>query len=281
MKQPTDSTIIILAAARNVAKVVESQVEVLSKSFRDFKEVRLHFVESHSTDSTVTILKALETKYENFSFESISHVSNKNQTRTERISLARNKAKDYAAKMSESLDYVVVADLDGVNSGLTRSSVISNWSNSDWDMVAANQRRDYYDVWALRHKDICPNDCWEDFENFCASMPKKAAFRLSVKAKMKSFVSAKGFVKVDSAFGGIAIYKSSIYFDSDYRGITERGIPICEHVPFNLSLVEKGAKLFINPEFVNCESSISSLPFCKRIKHFIISDRNISNPRDI
>ena len=281
MKQPADSRIIVLAAARNVAKVVESQVEVLIYSFRDFKEVRLHFVESHSTDSTVRVLKALETKYENFSYESISQESNQNQTRTERISLARNKAKDYAAKISESLDYVVVADVDGVNAGLTRSSVVSNWSNSDWDMVAANQRRDYYDVWALRHKDICPNDCWEDFEHFCITMPKKTAFRLSVKSKMKSFVGTKGFVKVDSAFGGIAIYKSSIYFDSNYNGISESGIPICEHVPFNLGLVEKGAKLFINPEFVNCESSMNSLSYRQRIKHFISGDRNVSNPREI
>jgi len=281
MKQPSDSSIIILAAARNVANIVESQVEVLKKSFHDFKEVRFYFVESHSTDSTVMILRTIEAKYKNFRFESISNISDPNKTRTERISLARNKAMEYAANFSDSLDYVVVADVDGVNSGLTRSSVISNWSNSDWDMVAANQRRDYYDVWALRLKGVCPNDCWEDFENFCKIMPKKTAFSLSVKSKMKSFIGAQGFVRVDSAFGGIAIYKSSIYFDSEYRGISEKGIPICEHVPFNSNLVENGAKLFINSEFINSHSSTSSLPFRKRIKHLLVSNRIISNPRDI
>jgi hypothetical protein len=187
---------------------------------------------------------------------------------------------EYAANFSDSLDFVVVADVDGVNSGLTRSSVISNWSNSEWDMVAANQRRDYYDVWALRLKDVCPNDCWEDFENFCKIMPKKKAFILSVKSKMKSFIGAKGFVRVDSAFGGIAIYKSSIYFDSEYRGMSEKGIPICEHVPFNSNLVENGARLFINPEFINSESSTSSLPVHKRIKHFLVGNRIIYNPRN-
>jgi hypothetical protein len=279
MKQPADSSIIILAAARNVANIVESQVEVLLTSFRDFREVKLYFVESHSTDSTVMILKAIEAKYENFKFESITDMSDQNQTRTERISLARNRAMEYAATYSHSLDYVVVADVDGVNAGLTRSSVISNWSNLDWDMVAANQRRDYYDVWALRLKDVCPNDCWEEFENFCKTMPEKKAFSLAIKSKMKSFTGAENIVRVDSAFGGIAIYKSSVYFSSKYVGISEKGIPICEHVPFNLDLVKNGAKLFINPEFINCQSSTSSLPFHKRIKHSIFSDRFISNPR--
>jgi glycosyltransferase involved in cell wall biosynthesis len=281
MKQPSDASIIILAAARNVAHILESQVEVLNKSFRDFKEVRFYFVESHSTDSTLVILKNIEAKYKNFRFESISSISDPSKTRTERISLARNKAMQYAANFSDSLDYVVVADVDGVNSGLTRSSVISNWSNSEWDMVAANQRRDYYDVWALRLKDVCPNDCWEDFENLCKITSEKTAFILSVKSKMKSFIGTQGFVRVDSAFGGIAIYKSSIYFDSEYRGMSEKGIPICEHVPFNSNLVENGARLFINPEFINSESSTSSLPVHKRIKHFLVGNRIIYNPRNI
>jgi hypothetical protein len=279
MRQPADSRIIILATARNVAKVVESQVEILNKSFRDFKEVRLHFIESHSTDSTVKVLEAIESSYENFSFESITKISDANLTRTERISLARNIAKEYAASISETLDYVVVADVDGVNSGLTRSSVIANWSHSEWDMVAANQKRDYYDIWALRLKNICPNDCWEDFETFCHVMPRRTAFKLAIKSKMKSFIQHEGFIRVDSAFGGIAIYKSCIYFDAEYRGTSEKGIPICEHVPFNLKLIENGARLFINTEFINCESSTSSLPYHKRVKHFIFGNRIISNPR--
>ncbi len=281
MKQPADSSIIILATARDVAKVVESQVKVFNESFRDFKELRIHIVESHSNDNTVRILKSLESKQKNFSFESISHLSDASQTRTQRISLARNKAMEYAEQYSESLDYVVVADVDGVNSGLTRTSVISNWSNSEWDMVAANQQLDYYDVWALRHKEFSPNDCWEDYENLCTVMPKKAAFKLSVKSKMKSFVHSEGFIRVDSAFGGIAIYKSPLYFNAKYIGLTNGGVPICEHVPFNLDLAENGAKLFINLDFINAKSSTSSLTCIDKLKHFIAGNRAVSNPREV
>jgi len=280
MKTPEESSIIILAPARNVASVIIPQIETLKSAFKDFNRLAIHVVESHSSDNTIEVLDIIKQKNSNFSFETLTRSSSINETRTERISFARNKAKEYASHFSQKLDYVVVADVDGVNLGLTRESVSSNWTKQDWDMVSANQNNDYYDVWALRHNLICPDDCWVEYENLCRVMSKEKAFKIAVKSKMSKFKSLNGFIEVDSSFGGIAIYKSSIYFESEYQGISEDGSPICEHVPFNKMLRSKGARLFINTNFINNKSSTSYLSPTKKLKHYLVGSRNITNPRE-
>jgi hypothetical protein len=82
-------------------------------------------------------------------------------------------------------------------------------------------------------------------------------------------------IPVDSAFGGIAIYRSWCFFASDY---SERSfIGECEHVAFNLSLVGKGAKLYLSPRFVNSILNTYNLNkfFIIRVLRFLRWDRNI------
>jgi hypothetical protein len=57
------------------------------------------------------------------------------------------------------------------------------------------------------------------------------------------------WIPVQSAFGGIAIYKTKIFFDSDYG--SSDSTEGCEHVDFNLKASMLGYRLVINPAFVN------------------------------
>jgi glycosyltransferase involved in cell wall biosynthesis len=258
VKLPEDSRCVIVGAARNVENDIERTYLRLSQAFSCFNSLEFLIIESFSTDNTAKVLERLTTKYENFSFESITDLDFTLTSRTERIASARNYALSRLKSRSSKIDYVAVADLDGVNKHLTLNSVKSCWDFQDWDAIFANQQGFYYDIWALRHPNWSPNDCWRDYENMIPLIGRRNAFQLSVKSRMIELKSDT-LVKVDSAFGGLGIYRSKAFFSSKYLGVTE-GKEICEHVPFNLYLTQNDFKLFINPRLVNLKRrKISSL----------------------
>ena len=150
------------------------------------------------------------------------------------------------------VDYLVVADMDGVNNKLTPEAVHSCWDiQDDWNACFANQSKRYYDLWALRHPLWSPNDCFAQ-RNFYKSHGHKAlAFLASVYARMLDIPQDAAPIEVDSAFGGLGIYQRSLITDCNYIGISETGGETCEHVAFNLAMKSKGAKLYINPKMVN------------------------------
>ena len=59
-------------------------------------------------------------------------------------------------------------------------------------------------------------------------------------------------MSVISAFGGAGLYKLKSIENTVYNGYEESHIDkqICEHVPFNNHLINKGCKLYINPKML-------------------------------
>jgi hypothetical protein len=148
---------------------------------------------------------------------------------------------------------VAIADFNNLNNKLTATAIESCFVNNSWDVVSANQRGRYYDVWALRHPQWSPNDCWEQHAFYRKYMKfPESAITFSMRSRMLRIPRDEAWIEVDSAFGGLAIYKSSILnSNAKYSGITSEGKRICEHVPFNLALKAKGARIFVNPALIN------------------------------
>lgn len=174
--------------------------------------------------------------------------------RTERLSFCRNY---YANRLKHDpklsgVDYVAVADLDGINSELTKEAFESCWIRRDWDVCAANQNGPYYDIWALRHKDWCPEDCWAQYR-FLNAYRTNSERNLwaSVHSKMITIPRDSAWIEVESAFGGFAVYRRTMFDRCEYAGISEDGEEFCEHVHFHRILHEDGAKIFINPMLIN------------------------------
>ena len=69
-----------------------------------------------------------------------------------------------------------------------------------------------------------------------------------------NFKNLSGWLEVDSAFGGMGLYKSSAFQQSRYFGM-EDGQEICEHLSFHHHAKLLGATFFINPSFVVGEAS--------------------------
>ena len=249
---PQGTEVVIAAIARNIEKSIVKDFNRISSAFSHFKQHWI-VIESDSTDNSVRELKKLQKIYSNFTFTTLGKLETKYPRRMERLAVARNQyLKILENSQYSNVDYLVVADLNNLNNRLTYTSVNSNWSRNDWAMVAANQSQKYYDVYALRHYLWAPNDPWEHhkFLRDLGLFPELALY-LAVHSKMLRIHKSHPWINVDSAFGGIAIYRKKYLQNALYKGINEKGEMVCEHVSFNHQVRNNGGELYINPDFLN------------------------------
>jgi hypothetical protein len=247
------AAVVVVGCVRNGAKTVRRAVETLARATAGFANVQFLVVESDSNDSTLAELARLREQSERFEFVCLGALAERIPARTERIAHCRNRYLEELRTNARysSADYVMVADFDGVNNDLRREAVETCWSaNVAWDVVTANQRDAYYDIWALRHPDWCPVDCHEQYARLRGIFGHPRALMISIHSRMARLSPTAAWIEVDSAFGGLAIYRREALLVGSYSGVLG-GEPICEHVPLHAQLRAKGFRIFINPALVN------------------------------
>ena len=133
----------------------------------------------------------------------------------------------------------------------------------DWGGIFANQRQAYYDIWALRHRKWCPEDCWQQvgrsqpvgrFRRFFSPMrgvPGVEAVERYVGRRQVRIAPEHGPIEVDSAFGGFGVYRTSFLCNAWYSGRDAAGREVCDHVHFNSCVRRAGGKLYIIPALLN------------------------------
>ena len=254
-KKISESNFLIVGLVRNCAEVLEKEIQRIQAAFVNAGSVNWLIIESDSSDETLTVLEKLEKSF-SINYISYGELSNRFPKRTERLAYCRNKYIDEIRNNPNyvEIDYVSILDLDGVNSQLEASSVNACWDlEVDWDVCFANQASPYYDIWALRHKLWSPNDCWEYYKFLIESgFSATRASRVAVESRMIQVPRDAAPIQVDSAFGGLGIYKKNLLHESEYVGLNSNGDEICEHVSFHETLVAKGYQLFIVPTLINC-----------------------------
>ena len=247
------AALVIVGCVRNGAKTVRRAVETLARATADFAHVQFLVIESDSTDATLTELERLREQSDRFAFISLGALAERISARTERIANCRNR---YLEELRvnpryASADYVMVADLDGVNNELRREAVATCWSSAvPWDVVTANQRDAYYDIWALRHPDWCPIDCHDQYQRLRGLFGHPRALTIAIHSRMARLSPRADWIEVDSAFGGLAIYRRELLLSASYSGV-QNGQPVCEHVPLHAQLRALGCRIFINPALIN------------------------------
>lgn len=256
MRKPIQiSSVLFGGPVRNVAAVIESEIDNLYQALSGFSAIFCHIVESDSQDDTLIVLQKLSQKYPNFSYETKGDLAKSGLIRTERIAYCRNAFRTYLMQSSycAQIDYVIMADLDGMNHLITEKKIQQCWQVAeDWDVLTANQEGPYYDTWTIRHPDWCPTDCWQQKARLEKLFDSDAAMNLAINARQAILRSNIGLLEVDSAFGGLAIYKKQVFLDGQYAGVGEDGLEICDHVPFHTTLRKKGYRIFINSALTNC-----------------------------
>ena len=249
-----NKNILIVSTVRNCSKYITKNINILMNATDNFRTVKWLIIESDSTDNTSDILKNLQTNTINFNFLSLGHLSKRIPLRTERIAHCRNKyLKEIKNNKSyKNIDYIFVVDLDQENNLLDKKAILSCFKNKYWDVCTANQSGPYYDIWPLRHSLWSPNDCYKEYHFYLKlGFSKKKAHNLSVYSKMITISKSSKWIRVQSAFGGIAIYKKNIILKGRYSGKDKDGNEISEHVSLNTTINNLGYKIFINPELIN------------------------------
>ncbi len=259
----SESVILLAGTVRNVAEVIEHEMQTLVASLANFKQVYCLLVESDSSDNTLNKLTELAKVIPQFSYVSMGQLREQHPKRTDRIALCRNVIIDAIAQNPDyaQIDYVAMADMDGMNNLITPAKIAQCWNvNENWDVISANQLGPYYDTWALRHPQWCPTDCWKQKAALESVIGHEAAENLAVTAKQVTLDPSMGLIEVDSAFGGFAIYRRDAFLAGRYVGSMGEGgaDEICEHIPYHAELRSKGYKIYINCALTNCEHQIVS-----------------------
>ena len=255
--------VIFAGCARNVEKCIKTNLDHINACGAKFKSFQLIIYENDSTDNTRTILN--EAKKDNYHYIFEDNVTE--PARTVRLAHGRNQI---IAKMRE-LDtygvyhYLIMMDLDNINSSgsfIDSIETCFDYETDDWDVLTANQTGGYYDLWALRYSEIIDGDFWKD-KYYKEEIEETQ--RIIIVPQL--ILPQDTLIEVDSAFGGIAIYKiSSIPEDAKYVGKYPDDKPYdhvcpikdisdynqkCEHVDFHESIRNHGGRIFVNPHFIN------------------------------
>jgi hypothetical protein len=261
--------ILVVGTVSNVSKSINQEIYRLKRALSDVKKIRFYLVESDSTDSTISELSILKSTLDNFDFLSLGSLKETIPDRLDRIRFCRNKYIDFirSCNLENCPTYTIVADLDGMNTAISKTGVKSCFKRLDWDVVTANQTFGYYDILALR-KDGWQEVDWTEeyklakealvlnkinhFKIMCGL--RKFLYFESLKhrlvySKMKIIKKRSNWISVNSAFGGLAIYKTEIFHRYNYS--KEFYSVETDHVSLNRKIVKAGGKIYINPMLIN------------------------------
>jgi hypothetical protein len=261
------SSILVVGTIKNGERTLQSEIKKCLKALSNFDRVNFYLVESDSSDKTLQILNELKSSNSNFDFVSLGHLISRIPEQYNRIRYCRNEYVKYLRNIKIQPKFVLVVDLDGMNSALNSKSINSCFTRDDWDVVLANQTIGYYDILALRHPAWQINDWRADHEYYKNNLNRLMLAKSSRFSKIKKYLDLdktqylaiyskmiriprkNEWIKVDSGFGGAAIYKSEVFLNYDYSKEFETSET--DHVTLHRKLVRDGGRIYINPAFIN------------------------------
>jgi hypothetical protein len=90
----------------------------------------------------------------------------------------------------------------------------------------------------------------------------------TVYSQMVVIPQESDWIEVESAFGGLAIYKRDTLLktDSKYMGLNKNQEEVVDHASLHLGIVSNGYKIFINPQLINTDFTEHSMRFKPKAK---------------
>ncbi len=260
---------VFVGLARDCAGTLPSVLENLARKAAVFGESAFLFIENDSRDATRAILEAWCRGRPRAMVLSPESPEVRSRQRCIRIAALRNQMAAAVRDRFADFDLLVIADCDEANAmvvtdmtGLARA-VDFLMADESRAAVFANTTGTYYDLWALRHPQRCPDDIWE------ATMDHALRYGIGDQQAFDAVFAPRLFglpidappLEVDSAFGGLGIYRlarvlanAAVYEGykikpsaGEARGV---GWEQCEHVSFHGGLRAAGGRLFVLPWLV-------------------------------
>lgn len=239
----SQSRVVFCGMARDIADVLPVTIDRIKRTGRQFANWSFVCVENDSTDGTKEILASAAAEDERIVVDMRDlgrpHLRGFEPERVQRYAEYRNRYREIAYERWPDADFVIPIDLDawggwsihGVLNGigwlsridraacmastsLYRNSRITNDGKSPWT---------HYDQWAFRWQGWTTRlETW-----FVFWLPPPGSYP----------------IQVNSAFGGLAIYKSAPFWQCEYA--SDNGD--IEHVGLHRRMIEAGWSVFLNP----------------------------------
>lgn len=250
------NSIVFVGLARNVDEYLSNVLRHIYDVASLCGRYKIIIYENDSNDDTKQLLSAFQQKDpDNFLLFTMDGLSNQILDRTQRLAYLRNKGLQHVTTYFPDYEFYFPIDLDHPNSGpadlLTYERLFYDLaSDESLGGFFPNSLPFYYDIWALRAKDWCEVDCWDQFATLSRQIGKDMALNICID-KRQVFLNPNGpDIEVTSAFGGAALYKIKDVHNTYYNGLNKNKT-ICEHIYFNQTLIDKGLRLYIRPDWIN------------------------------
>src|SRR4029079_17653870 len=204
---------VFAGCARSCAPFLDgvlANIEALGSTYDSFEVV---IVENDSADDTRARLEAFAASRPHVRLIDADGLDHAHPRRGDRLAVARNL---YAEALGEQryadCDDLVVLDFDDVNCAPIDPQAFVEarrwlWAEPSRRGVFANSAPFYYDIWPLRHPTWCPDDCWARVRKSQARLGFDEAARRHVARLQVPISPASPPIEVDSAFGGLGIYR--------------------------------------------------------------------------
>ena len=255
-------TALVVGTVRNASANVVSDLLRIVNALEEILPTKAYVVESDSSDDTVARLTELADKDSRIRFTSLGVIAVRIPDRIQRIRHCRN---EYVNEIRtnplyKDIDLIIVADLDGINTKVDSAVFkLALDLEQSWDALAANQSARYYDIFALRHPLWSPNDWSLEAHYLEPFLGKKIAKRHSMTDRMIHIPSTMPPIPVDSAFGGLCIYRRWVFDQFDYLEDSDTPLIENEHVTIHRKLRAAGGEIYIHPGLVNSKWTAHSL----------------------
>jgi len=228
--------------ARDIAGILPASIERIEKTARHFSDWAAVVVENDSTDGTKGYLEAWATERRDHVVVEMSdngkpHLHGFEPERTVAMAGYRNQCQELVRRHFSDADYVIVVDLDAWGGWSTHGVINGIGWHERLPDAGCMASTSLFKHAAYR---VGKESVWCHYDNW--------AYRCYGWARrfgpwFTFWLPPPGHppLEVNSAFGGLGIYKTAAYLASEYSGED------CEHVPFHARMKEKGWSIFLNP----------------------------------
>lgn len=214
--------------------VMRRHIEFIGQQFSDYKVV---IFENDSKDRTKALLSKWSNQNSNIKIIT-KDFNNKKRPNIQFLADARNFYIDEIQKPEyDAFNVLIVVDMD-MSYGFDVRGIYHSFALWDsWDAVASNgvsnSAGEMYDAFAFRNSEFP----WAHYQK------PKTYWEEIIPQIQRVYPVTSALIPVDSAFGGLAIYKREKLKGCRYQSI----MGDCEHIEFHKCLKHNGGKMFMNP----------------------------------
>ncbi len=248
-----DRSVLVTGLARNVAKHLHIEIIKIENEIKKvFNSVNFLIIESDSNDDTLEVLENLKRAKNNFDYRCLGQLNRTYPNRIERLTLCRNTYVQEIRenKMYSKTEFIMVIDFDLKNNRLNLTVLNDLIDRNDWSGLFANQTGSYYDIYALRKKGWVEKDCFSEYQQLKKSYEPDRAKEIAIWSKMIKISKTTKMISVDSAFGGLGLYRKNLFLEHDYASDSNDYFE-SEHVVFHKKIKELQGTLLIVPNLTN------------------------------